>query len=126
MGYDRGRGEQVEHAQGILRAVGRDQCNRKLQAPALLVKKYTKQRTVIHTDEQFDAVVKATKLVGKETNAFIRWASVNTARYVLNQPHAYVRAQPNGYDRSQPPPQKMNYVPHWEDSYQQMTSVEPV
>jgi hypothetical protein len=83
------------------------------------MKKYTKQRTVIYTDEGFDAVVKATKLLGMETNAFIRWASENTARHVLNQPHAYIGRKPtNGHDRPQPsPPQKMNYVPRCEDSY---------
>jgi hypothetical protein len=85
-----------------------------------MAKNYTKQRTVIYTDEEFDAVVKATKMLGKETNAFIRWASVNTARHVQNQPHAYLARRPltNGHDRPQTPsPQKMNYVPRWEDSY---------
>jgi hypothetical protein len=84
------------------------------------MKKYTKQRTVIYTDEGFDAVVKATSKLGMELNAFIRWASVNTARHVLNKPHAYLSRKPttNGYDRPQPsPPQKMNHVPRWEDSY---------
>jgi hypothetical protein len=83
------------------------------------MKKYTKQRTVGYTDEELHAVRQATAQLGMELNAFIRWASVNTARHVLNQPHAYIaRKQMNGYDRPQPPQkQSMNHVPRWEDSY---------
>jgi hypothetical protein len=84
------------------------------------MKKYTKQRTVFYTDEELHAVRQATAQLGMELNAFIRWASVNTARHVLNQPHAYLGRKPttNGYDRPQHlQPQKMNHVPRWEDSY---------
>jgi hypothetical protein len=54
------------------------------------MREYTKQRTVCYTDEELNAVKVATSMLGMELNAFIRWASVNTARHVLNQPHAYI------------------------------------
>jgi hypothetical protein len=84
------------------------------------MKKYTKQRTVCYTNEELNAAKMATTMLGMELNAFIRWASVNTARHVLNQPHAYLGRKPttNGYDRPQHPQrQKINHVPRWEDSY---------
>jgi hypothetical protein len=84
------------------------------------MKKYTKQRTVCYTDEDLHAVRQATAHLGMELNAFIRWASVNTARHVLNQPHAYIgRKQTNRHDRPQQPEpvEKMNQAPRWEDSY---------